>query len=161
MGQLSDEPVNPDNQKRYMKTSGVVVDICVYEQEYVPPGNTGDETIPFKEGTLIRRAVVTGVHKGDVEIGTKIEIVGIISNPPESMTKFRSVVEGELLTWFYFGEELPEPKNGRYVIDHNQMSFKRGEDKEVTEFLELIDTQSIQNDKANKPEMATPRKPSD
>ncbi|WP_411827785.1 hypothetical protein [Luteolibacter sp. AS25] len=159
-GQLTDGADNRDNRKQYMETSGVIVDVCVYEQEWVPPKDGEPDAIPFKEGTLIQRAVVTGVHKGNVEIGTKIDIVEIITDPPEYMTKFRSVVEGELLTWFYFGEKLPKPKNGRHIIDHNHMSFKWGKDKEVIAYLEALGIKTKYN-KANKSEMATPRKPSD
>jgi hypothetical protein len=72
---------------------------------------------------FIKRAVVTGVHKGNVKVGAKIEIEEIVVHPPAWLPKFRSVVEGELLTYCYYGEELPAPKDGRHVVDHNQQYF--------------------------------------
>jgi hypothetical protein len=91
-----------------MKTSGVILEVCIYEQELQPskrkPRDESDS--PWTAGKLIKRAVVVGVHKGNVKIGTKIEIVETVFDPPEYLKKFRSVVEGELLTYFfYYGED--------------------------------------------------------
>jgi hypothetical protein len=137
-GQLSDGSNRKDAQKQYMETSGIVVDICVYEREFQPSENQDQKDLPFTEGTLISRAVVTGVHKGNLKVGTKIEISETVTNPPKYLKKFRSVVEGELLTYFYFGEELPEKKNGRHIVEYNQMYFDRDMDEDVKSFLKKL-----------------------
>lgn len=129
----------------YLKTSGVIVDICVYEQEFIPSAVVVQDAIPSRTGTLIKRAVVTGVHKGNVTVGTKIEISATVMDPPEFLTKFKSVVEGELLTFCYFGESLPKPKNGRNIVDHNSLYFDRCKDEDVKAFLKELDANSKQN----------------
>ena len=152
---LVDDPDDPkyrDNHKQYMKTSGVILDICVYEQEFQPSERKDSDSLPWTSGTLVKRAVVVGVHKGDVKVGTKIDISETVINPPEFLTKFRSVVEGELLTYFYFGEELPEQKDGRHVVDHNQMDFKRDADKDVVTFLKELDAKPAKNKKSEQAE---------
>lgn len=121
----------------YLKNSGVIVDVCVYEKEYVPPKDGG-----VTEGAFIRRAVVTDVHKGSVKVGTKIEIVEYVVHPPQWLSKFKSVAEGDLLTYCYFGEELPALKNGRHVLDHNQLCFDRCADEDVKTFLMGLRTKS-------------------
>jgi hypothetical protein len=138
VGDPENHPELRDAHKQYMKTSGVILDICAYEREFQPSERKpqeGKDNPPWTEGTLITRAVVVGVHKGNVKIGTKIEIVETVIDLPEFLKKFRSVVEGELLTYFYYGEELPESKNGRHVVDHNQMYFDRDKDEDVKAFL--------------------------
>ena len=132
--QTADGNVDKDAKKQYMSESGVILDICVYEQEFTAPENVPEDA-GITEGTLIRRAVVTGVHKGNVKIGAKIEIEETVINPPAYLKSFRSVVAGDLLTYFYFGNELPEAQNGRHLVDHNQMSFDRCSDEEVKAFL--------------------------
>ena len=127
---------------QYLKESGVIVDVCVYEQEYQPP------EVGLNEATFIRRAVVTDVHKGSVKVGAKIEIVQYVVHPPEWLSKFRSVVEGELLTYCYFGEELPALKNGRHVIDHNQLCFDRCTDEDVKAFLKGLRAKSMKNNQS-------------
>jgi len=151
VGDPENHPELRNAHKQYMKTSGVILEVCVYEQEFQPSERKpqeGPDNPPWTSGTLIKRAVVVGVHKGDVKIGTKIDISATVIDPPEFLTKFRSVVEGELLTYFYFGEELPEPKDGRHVVDHNQMDFERDKDKDVVAFLEELHTKSTQNKKS-------------
>jgi hypothetical protein len=130
---------------QYLKNSGVIVDVCVYEQEYLPPKD-GE-----KEAAFIRRAVVTDVHKGSVKVGAKIEIVQYVVHPPEWLAKFRSVVEGELLTYCYFGDELPALKNGRHVVDHNQLCFDRCTDEDVKAFLKSLRANSVKNNQSEQP----------
>jgi hypothetical protein len=145
---LVGDPENPEYRnahKQHMKTSGVILDVCVYEREFVPSAGGDKKNPPWTSGKLIQRAVVTGVHKGHTKVGTKIEIVETVIDPPEFLKKFRSVVEGELLTFFYFGEELPEPKNGRYVVDHNQMYFDRDKDEDVKAFLKSLNSNPNRN----------------
>jgi hypothetical protein len=141
VGDPENHPELRNAEKQYMKTSGVILDLCVYEREYQPSdqkAQEGQDNPPWTSGTLITRAVVVGVHKGNVKIGTKIEIEETVIDPPEFLKKFRSVVEGELLTYFYFGEELPKPKNGRHMVDHNQMYFDRDKDEDVKAFLKNL-----------------------
>jgi hypothetical protein len=140
--------------KQYMKTSGVILDVCVYEREFVPSEGEDKDNAPWTSGTLIQRAVVTGVHRGNTKVGTKIEIVEIVIDPPEFLKKFRSVVEGELLTYFYYGEELPEPKNGKHIVNHNQMYFDRDKDQDVKAFLKSLDPIKSEQDGADQPAAA-------
>lgn len=138
VGDPENHPELRNAEKQYMKTSGVILDLCVYEREFQPSERKpqeGQDNPPWTSGTLITRAVVVGVHKGNVNIGTKIEIVETVIDPPEFLKKFRSVVEGELLTYFYYGEELPKSKNERHMVDHNQMYFDRDKDEDVKAFL--------------------------
>lgn len=135
---LVGDPENPEYRnahKQYMKTSGVILEVCVYEREFIPSEGGDKENPPWTSGKLTHRAVIIGVHKGDTKVGTKIEIVETVIDPPEFLKKFRSVVEGELLTFFYFGEELPKAKNGRHIVDHNLMYFDRDKDEDVKVFL--------------------------
>jgi hypothetical protein len=151
---LVGDPENPeyrDGHKQYMKTSGVILELCVYEREFQPSERKpqeGQDNPPWTSGTLITRAVVVGVHKGNVKIGTKIEIEETVIDPPEFLKKFRSLVEGELLTYFYYGEELPGPKNGRHVVDHNQMYFDRDKDEDVKAFLKNLQPASTRNNQS-------------
>lgn len=148
---LVGDPDNPEYRgahKQYMKTSGVILEVCVYEQEFQPSERKpqeGPEDPPWTAGTLIKRAVVVGVHKGNVKIGTKIEIAETVIDPPEFLKKFRSVVEGDLLTFFYFGKELPKAQNGHHMIDHNLMYFDRDKDEDVKAFLKNLHATSRQN----------------
>ncbi|MES2983543.1 MAG: hypothetical protein V4727_14615 [Verrucomicrobiota bacterium] len=141
---VGDPEIHPElrnAEKQYMKTSGVILDLCVYEREFQPSERKPEEdkdNPPWTEGTLITRAVVVGVHKGNVKIGTKIEIVETVIDPPKFLKKFRSVVEGELLTFFYYGEELPEPSNGRHILEYNLMYFDRDKDEDVKAFLKSL-----------------------
>ncbi len=151
VGDPENYPELREGRKQYMETSGVILEVCVYEQEFQPSERKPQEdphNPPWTSGTLIRRAVVVGVHKGNVKIGTKIDISETVIDPPEFLTKFRSVVEGELLTYFYYGDELPAPKDGRHVVDHNQMDFERDKDKDVVAFLEQLHAKSAQNKKS-------------
>ena len=81
----------------------------------------------------------------DCEVGTKIEIVEYVADPPDNLKHFRSVVEGDLLTFCYFGEALPEPKNGRNVVDHNYLSFDRCKDGEVKAFVKKLGATANKN----------------
>ncbi len=149
--EVSGEDDKGDQGKGYMKTSGVILDLCVYEQEFIPAKSGKGPPPPLTEATLITRAVVTGVHRGKVKVGTKIEIKEIVIDPPEYLTKFRSVVEGRLLTYFYFGEKLPNAKNGRHLVDHNQIYFDRDKDEDVKAFLKELDAGAGQTHAAPQP----------
>ena len=148
VGDPENHPELRNAHKQYMKTSGVILDICVYEREFQPAVGEVRENQPWTSGKLIHRAVVTGVHKGNTKVGTKIEIVETVIDPPEFLKKFRSVVEGELLTYFYYGEELPEPKNGRHMVDHNQMYFDRDKDEDVKAFLKNLQPDPNRNNQS-------------
>jgi hypothetical protein len=51
---------------------------------------------------------------------------------------------------------LPEPKDGRHVVDHNQMDFERDKDKDVVAFLEELHAKSAQNKKSEQASSGQP-----
>ena len=157
--EVSGEDDKGGQGKGYMKTSGVILDLCVYEQEFIPAKSGKGPPPPFTEATLITRAVVTGVHRGKVKVGTKIEIKEIVIDPPEYLTQFRSVVEGRLLTYFYFGEKLPKAKDGCHLVDHNQIYFDRDKDEDVKAFLKELDAGAGHPPTAPKPKPDEKDKP--
>ncbi len=54
--------------KASINENRVIVDICIYEQQWISPNSE------FPKGRLIKRAVVTEVYKGaDVSLGDKLE----------------------------------------------------------------------------------------
>ena len=98
-----------ENVQNYIASNDFVVDICVYEQEWIPA------TEKFPKGKLVRRAVVTGVHKGDIALGTKLEFFNLTEGP-QLFRAFRSVVEGELRK-FFFSKSDGTLKNGKFTIE--------------------------------------------
>jgi hypothetical protein len=108
----SAKPVDQsENVQSRIRESDFVVDICIYEQEWVP---TNKESW---KATLIKRAVVTGVHKGDIPVGTKLEYYHLIEEPPKLFKKaFRSGVDGELRT-FFFSRKDGVLKEGKYTLE--------------------------------------------
>lgn len=108
--------------KARIAESEFVVDICVYEMEWVPP------TPSYPKAKWVQRAVVTSVHKGVIEIGTKLEFFYNIEEPPKLFkTQFRTVVEGELYT-FFFSSDDGVLLDGKYTLDApGQFRFGRGE----------------------------------
>ena len=70
----------------------------------------------FPKAKLVKRAVVTGVHKGDIQVGTKIEYYHLIEDPPELFKSFRSVVNGELRT-FFFSRSDGKLADGKYTLE--------------------------------------------
>jgi hypothetical protein len=99
-----------ENVQNYIKHSDFVVDICIYEQEWIPA------TTEFPKAKLVRRGVVTGVHKGDIQVGMKLEYYHLIENPPKLFQAFRSVVDGELRT-FFFSKDDGSLKDGKYTLE--------------------------------------------
>ncbi len=81
--------------QNYIRHNSIIVDICVYEQEWVPPSAT------LPKGQLIQRAVVTHVHCGEWQIGQKVQYVHFIEDAPRFNGRFVSTVPGELRTFFY------------------------------------------------------------
>jgi hypothetical protein len=107
---LAAEPVDQsENVQNYIKHSEFIVDICVYEQEWIPA------TTEFPKAKWVMRAVVTGVHKGDIQVGTKLEYYHLIDDPPRLFKAFRSVVEGELRT-FFFSSDDGRFQDGKYSL---------------------------------------------
>lgn len=101
-----------------------IVSICIYEQEWIP---SEDLTRRPQKATLIHRAVVVGVHKGNIPIGTQLEFSHMIENPPKLFNKpFRSTVAGELRYFFFSDEFTTKEKGKRIVDDHN--GFSRNHD---------------------------------
>lgn len=80
--------------QNYIQHNSVIADICVYEQEWIPP------TKAFPKGRLIRRAVVTHVHCGSWKVGQQIEYTHFIEESPRIFKRFTSGVPGELRTFF-------------------------------------------------------------
>ena len=99
-----------ENVQARIRESDFVVDICIYEQEWVPANEEN------WKATLIKRAVVTGVHKGDLPVGTKLEYYHLIEEPPKLFKAFRSVVDGELRT-FFFSRDDGTFKDGKYALE--------------------------------------------
>ena len=107
----SAKPVDQsENVQARIQENDFVVDICIYEQEWIPANKE------YWKATLIKRAVVTGVHKGDIPVGTKLEYYHQIEDPPKLFKAFRSGVDGELRT-FLFSREDAAFKEGRYTIE--------------------------------------------
>jgi hypothetical protein len=111
-----------ENIQARITESEFIVDICVYEMEWIPA------TRDFPKAQWVQRAVVTGVHKGAVPIGTKLEFHDLIEDPPKLFRKgFRTVVEGELHTFFFSSDEGVS-KDGRYKLHvPGNFRFQRGE----------------------------------
>jgi hypothetical protein len=104
-----------ENIQRRIAESEFIVDICVYEMEWIPPAPVSRE-FPFPRATLVERAVITGVHKGTIPIGTKLEYCFTIEEPPKLFSKrFRTVVEGEIYT-FFFSHDNGTFENGKYTL---------------------------------------------
>jgi hypothetical protein len=126
MSVSSRSEVKPEDQTENIRAriaeSEFVVDICVYEMEWIPA------TRDFPKAQWVQRAVVTGVHKGTVPIGTKLEFHDLIEDPPKLFRKgFRTVVEGELHTFFFSSDE-GTLKNGKYTLHApGNFRFQRGE----------------------------------
>lgn len=99
-----------ENVKNYIKHSEFIVDTCIYEQEWIPA------TPDFPKARLVMRAVVTGVYKGDIQIGTKLEYYHLIENSPKLFKAFRSVADGELRT-FFFSKNDGTLKGGKYCLE--------------------------------------------
>ena len=125
----SAKPVDQsENVQRRISENDFVVDICIYEQEWIPAGKD------HWKATLIKRAVVTGVHKGDIPVGTKLEYYHLIEEPPKLFKAFRSGVDGELRT-FFFSREVAAFKDGKYTI-HGDAHF--GFDRCTGDFAEAF-----------------------
>jgi|LakMenEpi03Aug12_release.lakeMendotaPanAssembly.Ray.scaffolds.fasta_scaffold100303_3 hypothetical protein len=108
---FADKPLDQsENVQNYIKHSEFIVDTCIYEQEWIPA------TPKFPKAKLLKRAVVTGVHKGDIKIGTKLEYYHLIEEPPRFLGAFRSVVDGELRT-FFFSRSDGALKDGKYSLE--------------------------------------------
>ena len=81
--------------QNYIEHKKVIADICVYEQEWIPP------SMPSSKGELIHRAVITHVHTGPWKVGQRIEYVYYMEDAPRYFGRFTSSVPGLLKTFFY------------------------------------------------------------
>jgi hypothetical protein len=111
-----------ENIRARISEAEFIVNICIYKHEWVPP------TAELPKAILITRAVVTGVFKGTIPIGTKLEYRNYIEEPQRFLerTKFRpGPVEGELVT-FFFSSEDGTLKDGKYILPNAvEFSFPR------------------------------------
>jgi hypothetical protein len=107
-----DQKVNQtENVRARIAENEFIVDICVYEMEWIPA------TPKFPKAKWLERAVVTGVYKGNIAIGTKLEYCHLIEEPPRLFNwRFRTVVEGDLLT-FFFSKGDGTLKGGKYTLE--------------------------------------------
>ena len=121
--------------KAAIEENRVVVDICIYEQQWISPSNE------YPKGRLIKRAIVTEVYKGtDVELGARLEFDENADDFPGKFDDFTSTVEGDLRTLFsirgpiargagnmlIFGGDLPEPDgDGKVIHRANNWIFPR------------------------------------
>ena len=81
--------------KAIINENRVIVDICIYEQQWIGPTNE------FPKGRLIKRAVVTEVYKGeDISLGDKLEFDEDSEELPVRFKDFTSSIAGELMTLF-------------------------------------------------------------
>ena len=106
--------------QNYIEHNSIIVDICVYEQSWIPP------SAAFAKGRLVQRAVVTNVHRGTLRIGDKIEYTHLIEEPPRFLDPFTSTVPGKLRTFFYDPEEPEQVVDGLLKIeDDGHWGFDR------------------------------------
>lgn len=91
--------------QNYIEHNSIIVDICVYEQSWIPP------SADFTKGRLVQRAVVTNVHRGTLRVGDRIEYIHFIEESPRFLGPFTATVPGKLRTFFY------EPEDSERVVD--------------------------------------------
>ena len=134
---LADEPeTKPDPNLRLVVTDWIseydqIVSICIYEQEWIPP----EATRWPQKAILIYRAVVVGVHKGNLPIGTQLELSHTIEDPPKLFKEpFRSTVPGKLEYCFFSDESSKKTKEKRVVLDHS--GFSR-DDERFSDFFRM------------------------
>ena len=124
------------NLKPQIERSDFIVDVCIYEREWNAP------TEGMHEGTFIERAVVTGVLKGNISIGTKIEMQTIAVNPPNYFKNFRTVVEGELETLMFSPDIVQRFKDGKYFV-FAHYKFNRCKGKIAEAFQKELKTNPV------------------
>jgi hypothetical protein len=95
----------------YIEHNSIIVDICVYEQSWIPP------SAGLTKGRLVQRAVVTNVHRGTLRVGDKIEYTHFIEDAPRFLGPFTSTVPGKLRTFFYDPEEPEQVVDGLLKIE--------------------------------------------
>lgn len=111
-----------ENIRARISEAEFIVNICIYEQEWVPA------TRDYPKALLIQRAVITGVYKGNIAVGTKVEYHHLIEEPPKFFGPFKAGVEGELKT-FLFSSDDGSNKNGKYTLKGDgHFSFPRCDD---------------------------------
>jgi hypothetical protein len=140
-GLAQEEEINP---KEYIAmqvgSSPIIAYVCIYEKETIPgKGNKKPDSLP-PSATVIRRGVITAVHRGNIRIGTKVELSQGWIIPPDDLKYSKVVVEGEILVLCSFEESLPEPENGRRVLWANYVIFDRLKGKKAAAFQEMLDT---------------------
>ena len=96
--------------QNYIKHNFVIADICIYEQEWLPPSKK------FPKGQLIQRAVVTHIHNGSWKIGQRIEYTHFIKDAPRYFGRFASTVPGKLRTFFCEPDGSEANEDGMIVI---------------------------------------------
>lgn len=91
--------------QNYIEHNSIIVDICVYEQSWIPP------SADFAKGRLVQRAVVTNVHRGPLRVGDRIEYIHFIEESSLFLGPFTATVPGKLRTFFY------DPEDSERVVD--------------------------------------------
>lgn len=97
--------------QNYIEHNSIIVDICVYEQSWIPP------SAAFTKGRLVQWAVVTNVHRGTLRVGDRIEYTHFIEESPRFLGPFTSTVPGKLRTFFYDPEEPEQVVDGLLKIE--------------------------------------------
>ncbi len=113
--------VQTENIRARISEAEFIVNICIYEQTWI------SETPGFPRAQLVQKAIITGVYKGAIAVGTKLEYRYFIEEPQRFLekTKIRSgTVEGELRTFFFSSDE-GTLKNGKYTLESYGFSFPR------------------------------------
>jgi hypothetical protein len=103
--------------------SKAIVDVCIYKQSWVGPKTKG----PPHKGVLTYYAVVTAVHKGAIEVGTKVEFESLIEDAPSFFSDFTATVEGELMV-LLFTPAKEDLVNGVYRLGDLPFRFEFGTD---------------------------------
>lgn len=108
----------------WISANDLIVSICIYEQEWLPPE---DPSRRPQKALLVQRAVVVGVHKGEIPIGTQLEFTYVIEDPSKLFKEpFRSTVPGKLRYFFFCDDDTTKAKGVRIVNAHT--GFDRDDD---------------------------------
>ena len=151
--------------KASINENRVIVDICIYEQQWIGPTNE------FPKGRLIKRAVVTEVYKGtDVSLGDKLEFEEDSNEFPGRFKDFTSPVAGELRTLFslqgptamgfpgqlYFWEDGHHLEQDGKAISRNHWTFPRTTGVFADAFMTTKQDRSIFSQSISRARVTTP-----
>lgn len=118
--------------RSYIESSPAIVDICIYEQEWIEP------TPALPKGILRKRAVVTHSHHGSIPVGTKLVYDDYIEEPPRFLRAFKSSIPGELRTFLFDpadakidGDRCVLEGDGHFSFDRVSGDFRKLFDHEI------------------------------